>query len=388
MTRPSTPSENGGAVVTNGGEAKLGSSPRQSPVSASAAVQLCMIVFVLCLFAILFPGRLDSADAVQPELRHYVAKVASFLSSNEKPDIVILGSSLMLYPATLCDLEMGGKKPLDNDWYAAVFMPEYKHANYLQKLLKAQCNLSYEIANLAVASSLMSDHCLLFEAIVAADKTPKLVICGIAPRDFIDNNQPDLSNTPLHKLLADIRPELFPSSAGPPFDDFLKRKGLQVRRAISCLRSTSNYYFCLLTNRPENDNGAKMVPGVLHLPASNDKDLAVYNKVYNPVNEQRFVQQSAYLERMLKEAKTKQIAVLLVSMPLTPDNANLLPPKALAQYNQTIKNIAAKYQVTLLDLQQSPAYDSADFIDSCHLNARGGAKFYACLVHAIDADLH
>jgi hypothetical protein len=239
-----------------------------------------------------------------------------------------------------------------------------------------------QIANLAVASSLMSDHCLLLQAIVAADKTPKLVICGIAPRDFIDNNQPDLSLTPVHKLLADIRPELIPSKVSPPLETLLNSKGIQVRRAISCLRSSLNYCFCLITKRPEDDNAAKMVPGVVHFPPSKDKDLEIYKRVYNPVNEQRFEQQSAYLERMLRVAHEKHISLLLVSMPLTQDNANLLPAPAVALYNRTIKNLAAKYQVRLLDWQQSADYDPADFIDSCHLNARGGAKFYAHLVNA------
>jgi hypothetical protein len=350
---------------------------------AGVVIQLCLFLCGLCLLALFFPGRLDSADAVQPELRHYVAKVASFLSSNEQPEIVILGSSLMLYPATLCDLEMEGKKPVDNNWYAAIFMPEYQYAKYFEKLLNQQCHLNYNITNLAVASSLMSDHCQLLEAIVAAGKTPKLVICGVAPRDFIDNNQPDLNLTPVHKLLSDIRPELFQSGEPKGFAVALNSKWLQVRRATSCLRSTINNCFCLLANRPTNDNASKMVKGVLHLPASKDKDLAIYNKVYNPVSEKRFQQQSVYLERLLYDARAKHIAVLLVSMPITADNANLLPPPALERYTQTVKNTAAKYRVKFLDLQRSPDFGAADFIDSCHLNATGGAKFYFQLVKAI-----
>ena len=277
---------------------------------------------------------------------------------------------------------MEGKKPVDNDWYAAIFMPEYKHANYFEKLLDEQSHLNRKITNLAVASSLMSDHCLLLESIVAADKKPQLIICGIAPRDFIDNNQPDLALTPVHKLLADIRPQLVPAGAKQPLEAFFSSKSLQIRRAITCLRLSANHFFCSLANRPDNDNAAKMVPGVLNLPASKAKDLAVYNKVYNPVKEQRLAEQSAYLEKMLQTANTNHIKVLLVSMPLTADNAGLLPAPALALYNKTIRQIAAKHQVTLLDLERSPEFDSADFIDSCHLNARGGAKFYALLVKA------
>jgi lysophospholipase L1-like esterase len=89
---------------------------------------------------------------------------------------------------------------------------------------------------------------------------------------------------------------------------------------------------------------------------------------------------------MLQTAKVKHIDVLLVNMPLTPDNLNLLPAPTLARYNQTIKNIAAKYQAKFLDWQQAPEYDSADFIDSCHLNARGGAKFYMHLADAIHSN--
>jgi hypothetical protein len=351
--------------------------------AAGVVVQICLILCAACLALILYPGHWDSADAVQPELRHYVAKVASFLSSSEKPEIVILGSSLMLYPATLCDLQIEGKKPVDNDWYAAIFMPEYTHAKYFEKLLSNQSHLNRHITNLAVASSVMSDHCLLLDSIVDAHKNPQLVICGIAPRDFIDNNQPDLTLTPVHKLLADIRPQLLTAGSSQSPESFFTSKSLQIRRAITCLRQSANRYFCFLANRPDNDNAAKMVPGVLNLPASKAKDMTIYRKVYNPVNDQRMAQQSAYLEQMLQEANANHIKVLLVSMPLTADNAGLLPAAALERYNRTIKEIAAKHQVTLLDLQKSPEFDAADFIDSCHLNARGGAKFYGQLVKAV-----
>jgi len=352
-------------------------------LSKSVAAQICVAIAALSLLAISFPGRMDSADAVQPELRHYVAKIASFLASNRKPQIVILGSSLMLYPATLCDLQMEGKRPVDLDWYAAIFMPTYSDAKYFHKLLLDQCNRSCEIVNLAVASSLMSDHCLLLEAVIAADKNPELLVCGIAPRDFLDNNQPDFRLTPVHTLLADIRPELFPSSNSHAPVSRLDRGVLQIKRAVSCLRIQANELFCQVTGRPPNDNASKMVAGELQFPPSKDKDLVVYKKVYTPVNEERFVEQKKYLERLLQDAKKLNIPVVLVSMPITPDNAHLLPPETLAKYNQTIKQAAADYHVQLLDLQQSNSYGPGDYIDSCHLNAGGGAKFYKQLVATI-----
>ena len=162
----------------------------------SKTVQLCLILAAMGLLAVCFPGHLDSADAVQPELRHYVSKVATFLASDQKPQVVLLGSSLMLYPATLCDLEEEGRKPVDIDWYAAVFMPSYERANHFERLLKQECRANCQIENLAVASSMMSDHCLLLQAMVEAGKQPKLIICGIAPRDFGDNNQPDCNAHP------------------------------------------------------------------------------------------------------------------------------------------------------------------------------------------------
>lgn len=375
MTKtPITPGETDGADSTN----KV-----RRRVLKSVAVQICLALAALSLIAIFFPGHMDSADAVQPELRHYVAKVASFLASNRKPQIVILGSSLMLYPATLCDLQMEGKKPVDLDWYAAIFMPEYMEAKFFQQQLKTQCDKTCDIVNLGVASSLMSDHCMLLEAITAANKNPQLIVCGVAPRDFLDNNQPDFRLTPVRKLLSDIRPELFTTSDSRLQESFLDRKVLQIKRAVSCLRIQANDLFCQITGRPSNDNASKMVPGVAQFPPSKEKDLVVYKKVYTPINQERFVQQSDYLERLLQDAKKQNIQVVLISMPITPDNAHLLPPETMEKYNQTIKEMATKYQAHLLDLQQSSAYDAGDFIDSCHLNASGGAKFYKQLVNTI-----
>jgi hypothetical protein len=357
--------------------------PKVFPLQNSVVIQLCLVLCVGCLSILFYPGHLDAADAVPPELRHYVAKVATFLSSDDKPQIVILGSSLMLYPATLCDLEMEGKKPIDKDWYAAIFMPEYTHAKYLETLLESQNHLKLHITNLAVASSLMSDHNLLLDSIINAKKDPQLVICGIAPRDFTDNNQPDSALTPVHKLIADIRPQLVQAAPEQPLAAIFNSKILQLKRAASCLRQSANRIFCLLTHRPDNDNAAKMVPGVLQLPASKAKDLATYDKVYNPVKPQRFAEQSTCLQKMLQSANKNHIKVLLVNMPLTAENRALLPASALATYNQTVKDIAAKNQVALLDLQQSSVFKPDDFIDSCHLNAQGGAKFYREMVPVI-----
>jgi hypothetical protein len=389
ISPPSSAEVDGAALLVtpqNGAQSEknpLVSARRSSPVFTSLVIQLCLMLSVLCLSIILYPGHLDSADAVQPELRHYVSKVASFLSSGEKPEIVILGSSLMLYPATLCDLQMEGKRPVDNNWYAAIFMPEYSRASYFEKLLDKQSDLNRHITNLAVASSLMSDHSLLLDSIVNARKNPQLVICGIAPRDFIDNNQPDPTQTPVHKLLADLRPELVPAITKPSVESFVTDNLLRIKRAFTCLRLSANRIFCAFVRRPENDYAAKMIPGVLNLPESKAKDLVLYDKVYNPVKQARLTQQAASLEHMLQVAQKNQIKVLLVNMPVTVENADLLPVSTLARYNHTVSDIATKYQVTLLDLQRSPQFDSADFIDSCHLNARGGAKFYEQLAKAI-----
>ena len=184
--------------------------------------------------------------------------------------------------------------------------------------------------------------------------------------------------TPVHKLLADIRPQLFPSNQSQSPRTFFERRLLQVKRAITCLRSGIDKGFRRLTHRPANDNASKMVPGTLRLPESKAKDLAIYKKVYNPVNERRFENQSASLEKMLLTARENHIAVLLVNMPITAENAGLLPAAMLSRYNQTIKNTAAKYQANFIDLQCSPEFAGPDFIDSVPSKCPGRSKILRC----------
>jgi hypothetical protein len=340
-------------------------------------------------------------------IRQYfvVSKLPEFLASNGKPDIVIAGSSLMLYPAVRCDDELYGRKARFDHAYVRNVVDPYPSAKYLEMLLAQKTNSHFDIANLATAGGLISDEYVVFRKCLLSQKKPKLLLLDISPREFIDNNQLDPEKTPVYVALSDYTclGDLIESKAG-----FLPIMQSLVGDVWSFYRNRQdwNYFFthlaATITKHPTDIyaashqvNEAEAANVTAHQinegAAGEEKpdyvgsknvapDLSAYKRMYLPINNRCYNLQLKYLQKLLRLAKQNDVAVLMVEMPLTSGNIDLLPQDFLNQFHREVQSLASTYQASVIEPAKLASFDdSTDFEDSAHLTASGGHKLYPLL---------
>lgn len=343
-----------------------------------------------------------------------VAKIPEFLASSKDPDILVLGSSLSVYPAVrVDDMMLKGKTRFDK-WYARNHINSYTKAEYFKKHLSERLNQEISLHNLGVIACLLSDQYLTFKKVLATGKRPRLVICQIAPRDFMDNHRQVVEQTPVYHVLAGLdcfSDMLTQNRSMDQIRNFLISQSWGYYRTKADYKTFISAYTADLLNRPVDSYEAskyqkdpekyladkayakeqqKKLSQVLSqkpdytAPPNTLEDLDIYEATYNPPNLKVFKDQSNCLEKMMKLSKKTGVPVLFVNMPLTPENKQIMKPFMNAKYQNLMKTMSAKYStVTYIDLDTPDYYQLSEFRDSCHLNASGGKKFYNALIDSV-----
>lgn len=351
---------------------------------------LLTITFLVFAFvaALAIPSRyLSAADGVTGTFRVLVTKLAAFLPSKENPDLVFLGSSLVLTPAVRCDDKMEQKLACYDRWYYDRYIPEYTEAKYFQSKLKEQAGLSFSVKNLGVASSIMSDQFGIYRLMLQENKHPRVVVLGLAPRDFLDNTQQKYLETPTRLFIKEYEQDsLLPSKwSAAKIKESATKVQHKVEKVIAKLRSLAVDFAC-------SASGHQAKPEIAVTTYVGDrpnrlKDLETYKKLYNPPNYRMLEQQSGFLQKLLLAAKNNGTSVIVVNMPLTEENVAALGPQAYAAYTGSLSHLCNQYDAKFLDIgTQHVGYTLQDFEDCCHLNGRGGEKFYSSLIDAIKSD--
>lgn len=345
----------------------------------------CVLGFVV---AFTLPSRwLSAADGVTGTFRVLVTKLAAFLPSQENPDVVVMGSSLVLTPAVRCDDKLAGKPACYERWYYDRYIPEYTKSEYFEKKLKEEAGLDLRVKNLGVASSIMSDQFGIFRLMLNEKKQPRLLILGLAPRDFLDNTQQRHLETPTRQFMREYETEsLLPdrwSVSG------LKEAGTKVQhridKVIAKVRSAAVETACNLSGHSAR---AEFNPnGYVGDRPNRLKDLDTYKRLYNPPNFTMLEQQSSYLRKLLIAAEQHKVKVLVINMPLTKENIAALDPQAYQAYVASLGDLSQQYNAHFLDLgSKAEGYTLQDFEDCCHLNASGGEKLYASILSYLNND--
>lgn len=343
-----------------------------------------------------------------------VSKLPEFIHSQENPDILLLGSSLTLIPAVRCDDELAGTKSRYDSGYRRNYINCYSKAETLKLGLEKQLGQPLQIRNLGVIASMFSDHELILEKALKAGKKPRLVICCTAPRDFLDNYRAVVEQTPVFQVLSDLSNLQDLSQRGASLPELANRAleqawhYYQVRadyRTVACAATAKflGHPRDLYQAKQSRDAAAALCPvgndddaieiGLMDKrnkpdykePANTLADLPTYKQVYQPVNCKLFEIQSSYLTKLLKLCQTNHISALIVNMPLTEANKKLLPDDAWCKYKSFLDSTTQRYNASYLDADQPGVYSMADFEDSCHMNSRGGRKFYKMLIEKVAA---
>ncbi|MBY0550462.1 MAG: hypothetical protein K2W95_24500 [Candidatus Obscuribacterales bacterium] len=385
-------------TVTSTLERKTTERPEQS-THRSGAVKIssfliALPLYLLCLLSTVILPMVGCSMLEQHSLdpKNTCLKVKRFLTGGENPDVLVFGSSLMSSACVFADAEVRGRTWPTAPRPRVIFFYNYDKCHSLETGLKNKgWPASTSFSNMSYPGLMISEQYRLFQSILQSGKTPRFVILSVAPRDFYSNDvAADTTQRPVFALLS-----------GPWSVDELNKKSsfdVSMRRLADVSKDEIRTYRDMWTDQVLFADSVlkdsfqapsamlrkwlngEVVPRLLDVFDAEEignelGDLDYYKIRYQPANEKMFAQESQYLQRFIALAKQNHVSVILVDMPITMKNWSLIPPAMQAKYRDNLVQAATATGVSLVTPDKSK-YSLADFIDSVHLNARGGQKLF------------
>jgi hypothetical protein len=291
----------------------------------------------------------------------------------EKPDVFLFGSSLMIFPLWFADHG-------DN-------LPDSAYYNFRSKALQNKCTEAHQICNMSLALMSASDANRIVDRYFQGEHAPKVLVYGVGPRDFYD----DFSKSPSASVYFNVLSSL---------DDYSKNSKQYFHSANDELQNIGKRAYFMFAKRAEIVlMGKSLVKQLIHkekppastanVPASDmgpQRNLDEYKGHYKGISADALNPQMQCLDQLLKVCSKRNIRVIVLGMPLTQENRDLLPPHVYQSFTQKLSTLAVANNQKFVDLNNNK-FETRDFLDSAHLNATGASKFVDLVATAINAEM-
>lgn len=319
-----------------------------------------------------------------------------------------MGSSLIAVPSMSCDqtfVRAQSPYPAVPDMFA---FSHYKRCDYFKMLLSNKLGKKVDVINLGLAGIVASDQRLILEKALAFNKKPALVVWTVAPAEFIWNDGCGVDKT---RIGLAFKTYQWPTDAG------------SLALTVDRLRREFTWHFDLLENElaackipmsdycnkwmhrdgttqttaaktaAETDQGktaaeADPIRGIeIKMDAYGRKnrleDIANFRRNYAKVDGKLFDQQIDYFTKTLDLCNQHDIPVVIVNMPLTKYNRDLIDKRVYDKYLASVTKISKEHRIPFVDMDDSEQFVLSDFYDSTHLNESGGKKLFTALSERI-----
>ncbi len=332
--------------------------------------------------------------------RHCNKAIQYLSANNNEPSVVVLGSSLMRTAAEVSDMA------INKELREQRFANDYSKATYFENQLKKDIGADVSVLNLALRGCMASDYELIFQRAMELGKRPNFVVVGTAPAEFMSNDQPLVDNTYVHQSLLKYK---FPQ--GKPIYEVVSQNIERtlaphslnaVEQFFAYLRLHGAAYLSDVSGHPTDLFRAAAYKGskMQMLPTAYAKrtkldledeisdtvkqhnplaDLSHYKMRYHPPNVNLYNQHERNFGEMIRLAHENGIPLVVVNMPITGPNRDLVDPTLRERYYSFLKNTTEKYHVAYIDMDDHSMFSLSDFEDCSHLNSRGGKKFFTAL---------
>lgn len=357
----------------------------------------------ICAWTIASALVLDVAARVafeSPSAETNLPRYQEFLNSQNKSDVVVLGSSVALCSSFCADESL--KRLNEKDKY------RYTDAIYLEKKLQENCGENFSCKTLATSGSMASDAWILTKKLVEFDKKPKLLVFETVSRDFFDASMPQIGDTPVYKTIASLHPESKSTFLPKPVVeavDYLWRSPFITALTITfadtrfltdperlqfCVDSIASSVSYAYKARAEHRNWlAQRFCALLNrgssLPESSQNEF-IERKKRNPFaslstvsvdsrpQEKRYADELVYFEKFVKLCKDNSIELVVVFLPVGSEYKSKVPVALRKRFPGDCLDIAKRHDIKALDYIEKTAFNSADFSDFVHLNKSGAVK--------------
>jgi hypothetical protein len=345
--------------------------PKRLQISAGVAATAIFLTVLVATVGWFFQWKQSSRlNSLPLASRDSVEKIDKFLHSQSDPDFVLLGSSVFLVPAVYCEEARlnHSLKNREKDAALAKWLIRCDEAPELERQLSARLQKQVTVRNLAVAGSNVSDYLIETEALYNSGHKPKLIVCGLGVRDFVQSFfRMDASNNPASKLLK--------SSTKTKLDDQLVsdlREGCvtslfsQPRKLLSVVQSD------LTNNAP-----------VMLLPKSDEEMLVKLTQTLTDAPKfPTFIeaQLSAYKE-LLRFCHDHSIPLMIIEVPKRTGWAGVIDDSMVRKIKSTIVGECKTYNIPYCNVGNG--FSASDFSDDIHPNEKGGMKLFKKVAEAI-----
>lgn len=328
-----------------------------------------------------------------------------YKAETKAPDVVLLGSSQMNSVAW-GPVAHYLKKNLD--------CVVHRRVEPLQDGLRKRLSVAdLSVFNCALSGTMASDFYFISEALLSGNRAPKVAIVGVSPRDFIDNFVPGVSSTDSFRLFARFVPKDKYFNIAYPGPDEQALAILQEQVDSVYLRSL--HTFVEQKMHPGNDQkeqagtkagGAKenvmtaimgdttnkLYPGFFCIPPDfppffGDNTYEYMRRYGNAKkNEKNLETQLKFFRWFLANMQQNNVRVIVVGMPLLPENRAMLSDLFWNNFHSRISNACSESNATYINLCASPKFRRSDFCDTVHVNPAGGYKLMKCFEEAVVSD--
>ncbi|MBX9878599.1 MAG: hypothetical protein K2Y22_09090 [Candidatus Obscuribacterales bacterium] len=368
-------------------------------------------LFVVANIALLKWQPLSKVDPESlPAAHTWIWWAAKELAQQQQgPDIALMGSSFMMHPLALRDADYL-KKDFD--------FVHHHYSSYLEDSLKQHLGVrKAQCFNFAMPGGMISDHYMITRTLLSGSKKPRVIVIGAGVRDFMDKHVSCAAATRPFKylqryteiddLVGIAMPQIWQQA------DYWQGRGIYLWgkkmdfQVVACdwARKVFNPLldkYCVKSplndidqtrNAPSNmrmeaEEGLYIVKA--DAPYKFDDNTREYMSRYGNGNDKLLENQKLWLDKLLQLARDQNIEVLLVSMPATPANMQLMPPGAYNKFITAMREASQKWNVQLVDLNGGTGFgdkfDKLDFSDTAHMNGRGGKKLIDAINVAICRD--
>lgn len=321
--------------------------------------------------------------------------VNDFRKQKETPELVVIGSSLMMHALHGGDAE-----------YTKLPQNEVLHhrCEMLEDLIQKKTGAKVKSFAFALAGQMASDAYVLCSTLLP-ERKPKVLVYGIAPRDLMDNTLDSPASTDIFKYMSKLggtqdcawqarhsvweKVEYCFEQASALYNHrnyfvYLQQHYVQNILRLFGYKHTEEVHtpFALrrftLRDLPE-DMGTNERIALPNLEVKYVDNSDEYRLRYQPFKQKKFDEQVAYLEKLMDFCQKQGIKLLMVNMPLTDDNIALMPPGTYDLYKRTVSGLAAKYNERFIDLQDSKRFPKRLYCDTAHMSGYGGVIFFNSL---------
>lgn len=351
----------------------------------------------------------------------------NYLEQQQNPAIVLFGSSQM------------GSAAFAADAYTTKSIRDCvtdRRLVTLEKDITRVTGARPEVINFAMPGGMVSDTYLASKALFTAERKPNVVIIGVNPRDFMDNDMPSVSSTDPFRFFSpyvDLG-TLADHSFNDPFAkfDWLINKWVPLKKMRQDLVAAMSEWQFGKSGRLEHNTagpdtanaaiakeaggtacgdesnagaaktanvaqtqalraisgafsdvrkGTWLVPYPLVLGfQDNTKE---YQSRYKRPDPPLYRDEKKYFEELLAYLHSLNIKVLVVGMPSLWTNRVLLPDTFWPEFHKYVAAVSGQYGATFLDLTADGRFGVDDYLDTVHLNGSGGLKLFSTIAERI-----